>query len=232
MLVWGAWRCLGGKAKLYSSLRMDHAHDFPALGSYSTCVDATNRDSGELRGLLALILEYNRQVQCGYPIVLPDSTAVAVCKVARAHQHRPFRAWARTSKTGSGWWSGFKLHVHCDTAGRLSAFDLTTATVDDRKLLGPLTRGIGDGMVAGDSGSRSQAKARELATRGISLIPTPRKHRRALATQFQLACLQFRHRGGALRMFAMGLWAGADHTPRPLCPPDPLAGLFSGVFTL
>ena len=44
------------------------------------------------------------------------------------------------SKNGMGWWYGFKLHVQCDEAGCLCGFDLTTATVDDRKLLNPLTR--------------------------------------------------------------------------------------------
>jgi len=194
MLVWGAWRGLGDKAKLYYYLLRYHQSDFPSLGSYSKFVDATNRHSVELRGLLALILQHNRQAQHGYPIVLQDSTALAVCKVVRARQHRTFRDWACKSKTGSGWWYGFKLHVQCDTEGRLCAFEPTTATVDDRKLLDPLTHWITDGIVVGDSGYLSQAKALALAARGIYLITTTRKNMRTLASQFQLAGLQLRHR--------------------------------------
>ena len=37
-------------------------------------------------------------------------------------------------------------------AGRLGGFDLTTATVDDRKLLEPLIRWMQDGIVVGDGG--------------------------------------------------------------------------------
>jgi len=64
----------------------------------------TNRYRIELRALLALVLHRNRHAQGRYPMVLQDSTAIAVCHVARAGQHRPFRDWARKSKNGMGWW--------------------------------------------------------------------------------------------------------------------------------
>jgi hypothetical protein len=148
----------------------------------------------ERRAVSALILHRNRQAQGPYPIVLQDSTAIAVCHVARARQPRTFRTWARKSKNGMGWWYGFKLHVHCDEAGRLCGFDLTTATVDDRKLLDPLTHWMKDGIVVGDGGDLSQAKACELAQRGIYLLTPTRKNMRPVASQFQLACLELRHR--------------------------------------
>jgi len=103
MLVWGAGRGLSDKAKLYYYLREHHRGEFPSLGSYSKFVEATNRYLVELRGLLALILAHNRQVHQPYPVVFQDSTALPVCKVARASQHRTFREWARKSKPGSGW---------------------------------------------------------------------------------------------------------------------------------
>ena len=194
MLVWGAWRGLSDKAKLYYHLCEQHRAEFPSLGSYSKFVEATTRYTVELRGLLALILAHNRQVHHPYPVVFQDSTALPVCKVARASQHRTFQAWARKSKTGSGWWYGFKVHVQCDEEGRLCAFDLTTATVDDRKLLEPLTRWMATGSVVGDRGYLSAAKAYELGSRGVYVFTGIRKNMRKLASQFQLACLQARHR--------------------------------------
>jgi hypothetical protein len=148
----------------------------------------------ELRALLTLILHRNRQAQGPYPLVRQDSTAIEVGHVARARQHRPFRDWARKSQNGRGWWYGVKLHVHCDEAGRLCGCELTTATVDDRKLLDPLTRWMQDGLGVGDGGSLSQAKARELAQRGVSLLTATRKNMRHGASQFQLACLHLRPR--------------------------------------
>jgi hypothetical protein len=94
-------------------------------------------------------------------VVFPDSTALPICKVARASQHRTFQAWARKAKSGSGWWNGFKVHVQCDEAGRRGAFDLTTASVDDRKLLESLTRWMKTGIGVGDRGYLSEAKAYE-----------------------------------------------------------------------
>jgi DDE family transposase len=214
ILVWGAWRGLTDKAKLYFHLQTYHRQEFPVLGAYSKFVEATNRYSVELRALLALRLHRNRQAQGAYPIVLQDSTALAVCHVARARQHRTFREWARKSKNGMGWWYGFKLHVQCDEAGRLCGFDLTTATVDDRKLLDPLTRWMKDGMVVGDGGYLSQAKARELAQRGVYLLTTTRKNMRHLASQFQLACLQLRHRVEEIFAFLKNAFGAVRTTHR------------------
>jgi DDE family transposase len=156
-LVWGAWRGLTDKAKVYFYVRAQHPQEFPTLGAYSKFVEATNRYSVERRALLALMRYRNRQQQGAYPIVSQDSTAIEVCHMARARQHRTFRDWARKSKNGLGWWYGVKLHVQCNEAGRLCGFDLTTATGDDRKLLDPLTRWMQDGIVVGDGGYLSRA---------------------------------------------------------------------------
>jgi hypothetical protein len=114
--------------------------------------------------------------------------------VARARPQRTFREWARKSKSGRGWWDGFKLHGQGEEAGRLCGGDLTTATGDERKRLDPLTRGLKDGIVVGDGGYLSPAPATELAHRGVYLLATTREHMRKGASQFQLACLPLRHR--------------------------------------
>jgi hypothetical protein len=211
ILVWGAWRGLTDKAKGYFHIQTYPRQEFPALGAYRKFIEATNRDSVELRALLALVLPRNRHAQGAYPIVLQDSTAVAVCHIARARQHRTFRAWARKSKHGMGGWDGVKLHVQCDEAGRLCGFDLTTATVDDRKLLAPLTRWMKDGIVVGDGGYLSQTKAKEVAARGVYLLTATRKNMRHVASQFHLACLQLRPRVEEFFEFLKGAF-GAERT--------------------
>jgi Transposase DDE domain len=50
------------------------------------------------------------------------------------------------------------------------------------------------GVVVGDRGYISEAKAQELGARGIYVITAIRKNMRKLASAFQLACLQARHR--------------------------------------
>ena len=214
IVVWGAWRGLTDKAKVYFHVQTYPQQEFPTLGAYSKFVEATTRYSIELRALLALRLHRNRQTQGTYPIVLQDSTALAVCHVARARQHQTFRDWARKSKNGMGWWYGFKLHVQCDAAGRLCAFDLTTATVDDRKLLEPLTRWMHDGIVVGDGGYLSQARATALAQRGVYLLTATRKNMRKVASQFQLACLQLRHRVEEIFAFLKNAFGAVRTTHR------------------
>ena len=144
--------------------------------------------------MLAQFIQAHRLAQAGHPVVFQDSTAVPVCKVARAAQHRTLKHLARKSRNGMGWWYGFKLHVQCDEQGRLCALQLSAANVDDRKLLDPLCTWMTTGIVVGDRGYISQEKAEELGRRGIQLITGIRKNMKKLASQFQMACLQARHR--------------------------------------
>ena len=102
----------------------------------------------------------------------------------------------------------------CEEAGRLGGLDLPTATVDDRKLLTPLTRWLKDGIVVGDGGYLSPAKATELGARGVYLLTATRKHRRRLASQFQLACLQLRPRVEELFAFLKNAFGAVRTTHR------------------
>ena len=71
-----------------------------------------------------------------------------------------------------------------------------------------------DGIVVGDGGSLSQAKARELARRGVYLLTPTRKNMRHLASQLQLACLQLRHRVEELFAFLQNAFGAVRTTPR------------------
>src|SRR5438876_1221681 len=84
---------------------------------------------------------------------------------------------------------GGASHVFRRGSGRLMA-----ANVADRQLLDPLCAWIEHGLVVGDRGYISQAKAEELGRRGIKLCTPIHKNMKKLATPFQVACLQARHR--------------------------------------
>src|SRR4051794_19549127 len=66
ILIWGAWRGLRDRAKVFFHAQAHHRQEFPALGAYRKCVEATNRYSIELRALLARMLHRNRQTQGSY----------------------------------------------------------------------------------------------------------------------------------------------------------------------
>lgn len=113
---------------------------------------------------------------------------------ARAKQHRTFKQHARQSHNGSGYWYGFKLHAQGAQRGRLCAVRLTAANVDDRQLLEPLADWIETSSIVGDRGYISQERARELGQRGLHRYTPNRKKLKKLATPFQVAYLQARHR--------------------------------------
>lgn len=83
--------------------------------AHSKFNEVKNRYSIELRALLALMLYRKRQTQGAYLIVLQDSTAIAVCHIARARLHHPVRTWA--FEEWYGLWYDFKLHMQCDVRG-------------------------------------------------------------------------------------------------------------------
>lgn len=194
ILILGAWRGISDKAKLYHFIHTYHSREFPQLVSYSKFVESTNRFTHELKALLGLTIFAGRKAQGRYAVVFQDSTTVPVCKVARASQHKTFRRWARKSKTGMGWWYGFKLHLQCDQEGRICAAAFSAANVDDRRLLDSMTRWMEFGIVVGDKGYISQEKANELNSRNVQLLYGARKNMKRLASRFQLACLEARHR--------------------------------------
>ena len=66
----------------------------------------------------------------------------------------------------------------------------------------------------GDGGYLSQAKARELAARGVYLLTASRKKMRSLASQFQFACLQLRHRIEELFACLKNAFGAIRITPR------------------
>ena len=72
-----------------------------------------------------------------------------------------------------------------------------------------------DGVVVGDGGYLSQAKAKELGARGMYLLTTTRKNMRYLASQFQLACLQqLRHRVEEIFAFLKNAFGAVRTTHR------------------
>jgi DDE family transposase len=122
---------------------------------------------------------------------LPAGARRVSPRAARLHRDRGLpRGTGAPVQEREGWGYGLKLHVQCDDAGRLCGFALTTATVDDRKLLAPLTRWMKDGIVVSDGGYLSRAKAKALAQRGGYLFTATRKNMRHAANQLQLALLR------------------------------------------
>jgi hypothetical protein len=105
-----------------------------------------------------------------------DSTALAVCRNQRIHQHKVFEAIAARGKTTLGWFFGFKLHLIVNELGELLACQLTPGNVDDRKPLPTLVQRL-FGKLFGDKGYLSQPLVEALLTeQNVQLITPARRN--------------------------------------------------------
>lgn len=144
--------------------------EFPHLVSYTRFVELLPRV------LVPLTVYLRTQLGACTGISFIDSTALAVCKNPRIHQHRVFAVDARRGKTSVGWFYGFKLHLVVNDRGDLLAFCLTPGNVDDRRPVSRLVRRL-FGKLFGDKGYISQPLAEQLfITHGVQLITKLRKN--------------------------------------------------------
>ncbi|HST90493.1 MAG TPA: IS982 family transposase [Ktedonobacterales bacterium] len=146
--------------------------EFPQLVSYTRFIELLPRV------LVPLTVYLHTQLGDCTGISFIDSTALAVCRTPRIHQHRVFQVDARRGKTSVGWFYGFKLHLVVNDRGDLLAFCLTPGNADDRQPVPRLVRRL-FGKLFGDKGYISQALAEQLfLEHGVQLITKLKKNMR------------------------------------------------------
>lgn len=104
-----------------------------------------------------------------------DSTKLVVAHNRRKQKNKTFKALARTGKTSTGWFFGFKLHAVINQQGQLVVFRITPANVADnnQNLLTQLLQRL-KGFLYGDKGYLT-ALADKFKERGLELITKYRK---------------------------------------------------------
>jgi hypothetical protein len=104
-----------------------------------------------------------------------DSTPLVVTHNRRKQSNRTFKHLARTGKTSTGWFFGFKLHAVINQKGQLVVFHITAANVADNNhdLLEKLTGRL-KGFLYGDKGYLT-GLATQFKERGLELITHYRK---------------------------------------------------------
>ena len=137
--------------------------EFPTLVSYTRFVEY-------IPSVIILMYYYliSRMAKCS-GVSFIDSTKIIVCHNARIKQHKVFKVQAERSKTSTGFFFGFKLHIVFSDEGELLAFTVTRGNVDDRKPVPKLLKGF-FGKVFGDKGYISKALSDLLFGNGIQLI--------------------------------------------------------------
>ena len=144
--------------------------DFPGLVSYGRFVELMQR------AVVPLTIYLRHCLGRCTGLAFIDSTALAVCRNPRIHQHKVFAELAARGKTSVGWFFGFKLHLVVNEQGALLAVQLTPGNVDDRKPVPHLVKRL-FGKLFGDKGYLSQPLVEQLLLHeGVHLITFARKN--------------------------------------------------------
>ncbi|PCS23630.1 Mobile element protein [Candidatus Enterovibrio escicola] len=68
-------------------------------------------------------------------ITFVDSSKLQVCHNLRILRHQVFKGTAKREKGTMGWFYGFQLHLIINDQGGIISVKVTTANLDDRKLV-------------------------------------------------------------------------------------------------
>ena len=142
---------------------------FPKLLSYNRFIEIMPR-------CLQALSSFFHQVKgkdTGISII--DSTKLVVCHNLRIKRHRVFKGLAGRGKSSTGWFYGFKLHLVINNLGEIINLKLTSGNVHDVAILESLTQEL-KGILLGDKGYLSKAKAEALAARGLKILTPSRRN--------------------------------------------------------
>jgi len=104
-----------------------------------------------------------------------DSTCIRVCHNKRIRRNKTFKGLAKTGKSTSGWFHGFKLHLIINEKGEVLSFLLTPGNVSDVAVVEELSLGV-FGSLYGDKGYISGELWKKLFKRGLALFTTLRSN--------------------------------------------------------
>ena len=151
----------------YQNFSVSHRSYFPKLISYSRFVYLMK---SLFVPLFAFLLHHQGTIT---GISFVDSTSIKVCHNKRIQRNKVFKNLAKTGKTTTGWFHGFKLHLIINDKGEILAFQITQGNVADISVLETLTKGI-VGKLFGDKGYISSEVAQKLFKKGLQLFTSLR----------------------------------------------------------
>jgi hypothetical protein len=161
----------------YSFIKRNYRHLFPTLCSHS-------RFNRTRRALLQTTELLGQKLSCVFPTpasryFLVDSFPLAVCKFGWARYCRCFRGYGADygkcpSKKET--YFGYKVHALVTLEGYVAAFEITSASVDDREGLRDLVEGKEGLVVLGDKGYAGEMLKQELADHGGCLMALKRSN--------------------------------------------------------
>ncbi len=149
--------------------------------SYKTLVVSLNRFALLILFLIMRLTTENRTH--AQQVKYTDATDLPVCLVKNAQYHKTMRGLAAWGKTGKGWFFGLKLHLTCDSDGRILSFSFTSGNTSDRAQFMILNRAL-TGIFVADAGYLSEKLAREFYQEHVRILLTkPRANMKKVVTE-------------------------------------------------
>lgn len=180
----------------YSFVKCNYRHLFPRLCS-RTRFNRTRRALLQVAELLRQRLIHSFPIPISRYFVI-DSFPLPVCKFGRARYCRSFRVdGADYGKCPSKkeTYFGFKVHALITIEGYITAFEITPASVDDRKGLRDLTENHLCLTVLGDKGYTGEQLWEDMQEKGICLMSLkPSNHKNNWPKEVRQVIFRFRRR--------------------------------------
>lgn len=151
--------------------------------SYKTLVVNLNRWFHLALMILVLIMKINRNNQ--HLIKHIDSTDIPVCLFKNAKNHKTMKGSASFGRSSKGIYFGLRLHIITDLKRKLLSIKFTSANVDERKVVIPMSKEIA-GLLIGDAGYISEKLSKEFHQEHKRiLLVKPRKNMKKIWTKFE-----------------------------------------------
>jgi len=158
--------------------------------SYKTLVVSINRWAGLALLVLTLIMKLNRRNQ--HPVKHIDSTDIPVCLFKNANSHKTMKGLTSFSRNSKGTYFGLKMHIITDLRRKLLSVKFTSANVDDRKVVIPLSKDL-LGIFIADAGYVSKKLSREFYQEHKRILfAKPRANMKKIMTKFEELLYQTR----------------------------------------
>lgn len=151
--------------------------------SYKTLVVSLNRWAGLATVILFQILRINRKNQ--HKIKHIDSTDIPVCSFKNANSHKTMKGLASYGKSSKNTYFGLKLHLISDLKRQILSLKFTSANVDDREMVMPLSKEL-NGIFLADAGYISKKLEKEFYKEYERILfVKPRKNMKRIMTEFE-----------------------------------------------
>ena len=177
----------------YNHIKTYHQKDFPNLPTYQNFIAAIDKLACFSAILLQGFMHFFRTHTHGEATKFVDGSKLKVCEITRSLSHKVAKDYATKSKTHTGWFYGFRLHIIVNEWMEILGCKIASGSKDERKVLASMWDNI-IGMIVADAGYIGKQWAEKAKEGGKVLFAAVRANMKKLMTKAQHALLKERQK--------------------------------------